>query len=208
MLISWNKSKIAWTCAAGIAAMAWMLPNLKAQFGGGGLGTAQGVAQAGGQAQEGGGMEGQEDPPRIYYRASLSAEATATSLKLGRKVPMRFPNETPLEDFIRKVKELTVDKDEPEGVMIYVDPIGLQEAEKTLASTITLDLTNIKLETALKLALNQLDLCYYVTEEGLVMITSKDSKNGGVDANALILDRLDALRAEVRQLRMIVGNKK
>lgn len=193
-----KSAKFAWACAAGIAATAWLAPTMHAQFRAPliqGIGTPERTEV--------------EQPPRIYYKAPISAEAAATWIKLGRKVPMRFANETPLEEFIKKVKELTADKDDPEGVMVYVDPVGLSEAEKTLASPITLDLANVKLDTALRLALSQLDLRFYVANDGILMITSKMGKTEEKDApEALILDRLDSLTKEVRQLRAAVNARK
>ena len=53
---------------------------------------------------------------------------------------MHFPNETPLEDVIKYVRTSTTSPAFPDGIPIYVDPLGLQEAEKTTASTVTIDL--------------------------------------------------------------------
>jgi hypothetical protein len=196
-----RNSKVAWACAGAIAATAWIVPSLSAQFR---SPLVQGIGP-----REPAAAEGVEPPPRIYYKAPISGEAAETWIKLGRKVPMRFPNETPLEEFIKRVKELTADKESPEGVMIYVDPVGLAEAEKTMASPITLDLANVKLETALRLALAQLDLRFYVASDGILMITSKDCKIEDKDApEALILDRIDSLRTEVRQLRSAINARK
>jgi hypothetical protein len=195
-----RNTKFAWACAAGIAATAWVLPTLSAQF-------RQPLLQGIGPREPARG-EGTNPPPRIYYKAPISAEAATTWIKLGRKVPMRFANETPLEEFIKKVKELTADKDDPEGLMVYIDPVGLSEAEKTMASPITLDLANVKLDTALRLALAQLDLRFYVANDGILMITSKDGRTEEKDApEALMLDRIDSLRAEVRQLRTAIHAK-
>jgi tetratricopeptide (TPR) repeat protein len=94
--------------------------------------------------------------------------------QLGERLTMSFPQETPLEDVLKYIKSNTQSEelDLPSGIPIYVDPIGLQEAEKTLASPVTLDLEGIPLKTSLRLILKQLDLTYTV-KDGLMTITSE-----------------------------------
>ena len=53
---------------------------------------------------------------------------------LKQPVPMHFHEETPLEDVLLFIKQATSGKD-GKGIPIYVDPIGLSEADKTMAST-------------------------------------------------------------------------
>ena len=62
---------------------------------------------------------------------------------------------------------------EPKGkpIPIYVDPIGLQQAERTLNSTVTIDLEGVPLKTSLRLALKQLGLAYCV-RDGVLIISS------------------------------------
>ena len=59
----------------------------------------------------------------------------------------------------------------PGGIPIYVDPIGLQDSDKTMASTVVIDLDGIPLKTTLRLLLKQLSL-EYVVKDGLMTITS------------------------------------
>ena len=56
--------------------------------------------------------------------------------RLGDLVPMKFVEETPLEDIIKHIRQATKSSDMPSGIPIYVDPIGLSEADKTLTSTV------------------------------------------------------------------------
>ena len=44
--------------------------------------------------------------------------------ELERPVPMRFPNQTPLEDVLKYIRDATMDAD-GKGIPIYVDPLGL-----------------------------------------------------------------------------------
>ena len=88
---------------------------------------------------------------------------------------MSFKEETPLEDVLKYVKPSTKGPAFPDGIPIYVDPIGLSEADKTMASTVrNIDVEGVPLRTTLKLLLNQLDLTY-VVRDGLLRITSNES---------------------------------
>ena len=57
---------------------------------------------------------------------------------------------------------------------IYVDPIGLQETEKSMTSTVRIDVEGVPLKTSLRLCLKQLDLVYSI-RDGLLLITSEES---------------------------------
>jgi serine/threonine protein kinase len=93
--------------------------------------------------------------------------------KLGTVVPFEFPNETPLEDVLKYVKKATGGPND-HGVQIYVDPIGLQEAEKTMISPVTFNAKNSPLGYCIEGVLNQLGLVYKV-DYGMLYITSKES---------------------------------
>jgi len=96
--------------------------------------------------------------------------------QLNERLAMPFPQETPLEEVLKYIRTNTVSEelDLPAGIPIYVDPVGLQEADKTITSPITLDLDGIPLKTSLRLILKQLDLTYTV-KDGLMTITSAKS---------------------------------
>ncbi len=94
--------------------------------------------------------------------------------ELGKLVDMQFPNETPLEDVIKYIRSCTKSATFPEGIPIYVDPIGLQEAEKTKISPVTFDIKQVALRTSLALMLKQLAMGYQV-KDGLLTITSQES---------------------------------
>ena len=61
-----------------------------------------------------------------------------------------------------------------DGIPIYVDPIGLQEAGVTMNSPVTVSSKAVPIRKALQDALGQLKLVYTV-KDGLMMITSKES---------------------------------
>ncbi len=91
--------------------------------------------------------------------------------ELNKVVSMSFPKETPLEDVIKYVKSATQSDRMPNGLPLYLEPEGLQEAEKTTSSPVTFEIEDAKLKTSLRLILKQLGLGYYI-KEGLVIITS------------------------------------
>jgi RNA polymerase sigma factor (sigma-70 family) len=94
--------------------------------------------------------------------------------KLEEPIAMSFTNETPLDDVLKYIKQATTSKTFA-GVPIYVDPIGLQEAERSLNSTVTIDLEGVPLRRTLQLVLAQLGLIYWV-EDGMIYITSEGSE--------------------------------
>jgi len=94
--------------------------------------------------------------------------------ELSKLIDMTFPNETPLEDVLKYIRACTKSSTYPEGIPIYVDPLGLQEAEKTTASPVIFDVKQVALRTALTLILKQLGLAYEV-KDGLLRITSQES---------------------------------
>ena len=92
---------------------------------------------------------------------------------LEQPVSMHFPTDTPLEDIKKYIENATEDKAAglPKGIPIYFDPQGLQDADKTMASTVSINLEGLPLKTTLELALKQLALTYRV-QDGLLFITS------------------------------------
>ena len=96
--------------------------------------------------------------------------------KLEEPISMSFANETPLDDVLKYIKQATTTRTYS-GIPIYVDPVGLQEADRSINSTVQLDLEGIPLRRTLQLLLTQLGLVYFV-EDGIVVITSEDSERG------------------------------
>ena len=111
----------------------------------------------------------------VYDPASHAVVA-----KLDEVVPMNFPTDTSLEDVVKYVRRSTISPEFPEGLPIYVDPQGLQDTDKTMASTVMIDLTGVPLKTTLRLLLRQLSLTYTI-DEGLLTITSTASEDVDFD---------------------------
>ena len=92
---------------------------------------------------------------------------------LAEPIPMPFANETPLDDVLKHIKEATAKAGRP-ALPIYVDPVGLQEAERSLTSPVSIEMEGIPLRTSLRLALKQLGMGYKV-EDGVLIITSEET---------------------------------
>jgi RNA polymerase sigma factor (sigma-70 family) len=99
---------------------------------------------------------------------------------MAEPLPMKYPTDTPLDDILEFIKKSTKSSRFPSGIPIYVDPIGLQEAEKTEQSTVKIDLEGVPLRRTLQLLLRQLGLAYLV-EDGMIYITSEDSAKAHLD---------------------------
>lgn len=157
----------------------------------------------------GGGFGGAEEAPPpgrvVYLRESLGAKALAVRSKLAQPVDMEFPNEIPLGDLLKYVAQATAGPEMERGIPIYVDPVGLQEAEKTLDSTVAIDLRGVPLAKSLTLALKQLGLAYTVDDDGLLLVTSEGDPAVPRDPPDLILEELARLRQEVAELKTVVG---
>ena len=90
--------------------------------------------------------------------------------KLDEPISMNFSNETPFEDILKYIRQATQGPNDA-GLPIYVDPVGLKEAEKTMTSPVSIDLEGVPLKTTLRLILKQMGLAYCV-KDGLVIISS------------------------------------
>jgi len=90
---------------------------------------------------------------------------------LEEPLPMTFTKETPLEFVLKYIRKRTTEKSGRAPIPIYVDPIGLQQAERSLNSTVIIDLEGVPLKTSLRLLLKQLDLAYCV-RDGVLIISS------------------------------------
>ncbi len=120
----------------------------------------------------GGGDEQAERTPLVLKSSPEDEKKNEAILaKLELPLAMKFATETPLEDVKKYIQDATQDEAGgfPIGIPIYVDPFGLQVADKTMSSTISIDLEGIPLRTTLRLMLHQLQLDYRVVGSLLVI---------------------------------------
>ena len=108
-------------------------------------------------------------PPNLQ----VSPPTAVILAKLQEPLDMVFPRETPLDDVLKYITRATKYGDRPSdpGIPIYVDPFGLQEAKKSLTSTVTINVTGAPLKVTLPQVLAQLGLAYLVGD-GVLLISS------------------------------------
>jgi len=130
-----------------------------------------------------------------------SPQEARTWLKL-HTTSLVFPKETSLEDLFKTIKTATKGRgtDDP-PIPVYLDPVGLQIADKTMNSPIQWDVEGVPLATSLPLILKQVGLRFYVMSNGLLIVSAETAEDTPPDPSALILDNLAMLRDEVATLR-------
>jgi hypothetical protein len=103
------------------------------------------------------------------------AKTKSIRQKLEAPISMSFADETPFEDVLKYIKSATRGPNDT-SIPIYVDPVGMVEAEKTMTSPVSLELEGVPLRITLRLVLKQLGLTYMV-RDGLLTITSERAEN-------------------------------
>jgi hypothetical protein len=102
---------------------------------------------------------------------------------LNEPLTTAYPNGASLEDMLKDIKVRTTGKPKlKSGIPIYVDPVGLQEANRTMTSKVKRPVITDRttLGDQIRQALEPLGLAYMV-RDGFMMITSKESWEGPAD---------------------------
>jgi hypothetical protein len=79
---------------------------------------------------------------------------------------------------LQEIKRVTTNGVLWDGIPFFVDPIGLQEAGRTMNSPVTVSSKGVPIRKALEDALGQPKLDYFV-RDGFLLITSKESALSG-----------------------------
>ncbi|MHB1560674.1 MAG: RNA polymerase sigma factor [Isosphaeraceae bacterium] len=125
---------------------------------------------------------------------------------LEEPVSMSFANETPLGDVLKYIKQATTSP-KFSGIPIYVDPVGLQDAERSLQSTIQIDLEGVPLRRTLQLVLTQLGLVYFV-QDGVLVITAADEEEVSLPPSMVSPTPLDRMVEKAERGEMSAGEIK
>lgn len=142
-------------------------------------------------------------PESRVISPTMSLEATRVWVKLQEPVEFHFGDGTTLEDLVKFVRDSTRDSARfPKGIPIYVDPNGLQDVDKTMQSPITIELDGLPLGKTFAIALKQLGLVYTIEPAGYVEVTSMGCDESLIDPGAVMLERMAAIRREIRALRI------
>ncbi len=110
---------------------------------------------------------------RVVLATDASPATKAVLAKLEQPIDMPFGSATPLADVLRFIKSATEQGPNDPGIPIFVDPAGLQRAERTMVSVVTIELEGVPLKTSLRLLLAQLNLAF-VVKDGSLAISSSD----------------------------------
>jgi hypothetical protein len=92
--------------------------------------------------------------------------------RLEDKIDLRF-EKTSLENVLKRIKSATLRGPNDRGIPIYVDPMGLLEAEKTLGTPVSFTAKGEPLKSSLERLLKSMSLTY-VVKDGFLMVTSQD----------------------------------
>jgi hypothetical protein len=114
-------------------------------------------------------------PPFVRRLAASSGDPVVAANArireaLEQPISMWFPVDTPLEHVVTYIQAATSGPG-AQGIPIFLDPVGLNEAEKTPHSPVVITLEAVPLKTSLRLALRELGLEYRI-EQGVLVITS------------------------------------
>jgi hypothetical protein len=92
------------------------------------------------------------------------------------RITMHVARDESLEDVLKRLKVMSISSRVPNGLPIYVDPIGLQEADATMMTTpgSDLDAKGESLKVFLNRVLKPMGLVSQL-RDGLVTVTSKES---------------------------------
>lgn len=141
--------------------------------------------------------------PRIYFGNPITPESAATWTMLQKKTAFRFEQPVSFEDLLKAIIAMSSDKD-GKTLKVFVDPVGLQEASRSMDSKVVMNVANVRIGTGLQAALDQLDLAYSVNPQGFVTITSAASIGADDESNTPLLDRLDTLEKGMAELRAAI----
>jgi hypothetical protein len=112
-------------------------------------------------------------PPAQPNLADLKRMTQQILQQLEEPIAMNFGNKTPLNDVLEYIKIATTTPN-MSGIPISVEPLGLQESNKSLNSTIQFERADLPLKTSLRLILKPLGLSYIV-KDGVLIIDSRSS---------------------------------
>jgi hypothetical protein len=112
---------------------------------------------------------------RGYRLLDRDPQTKVILARLQEKIDLTF-EKTPLEDVLTHIKQATSKGKDGKGIPIYVDPLGLQEADKTLTTPISFTAKGEPLKSSLARLLRSIDLTY-VVKDGFLMVTSSEDLN-------------------------------
>jgi RNA polymerase sigma factor (sigma-70 family) len=118
---------------------------------------------------------GEQEQQRLNEAARQATDKKTQLIKqkLDQVIDAEFPGLVTLADLLKHIRKATTDADYP-GIPIYVNPIGLQEAEQSMGVAIEVNRKQCSVREVLWWALHPLQLSYII-KDGFLMIDSRTS---------------------------------
>ncbi len=130
------------------------------------------LAYVGGEPRSQTAHRGEPADAAAKFRTATGPEKNALiRRKLETRIDAQFPKGATLETLLRHIREVTKDATYP-GIPIYVDPLGLAEAHKTMGTEVELNYKQQPIEAVLFYSLRPLGLSYSI-RDGFVRISSR-----------------------------------
>jgi hypothetical protein len=101
--------------------------------------------------------------------------------RLDREMSIDLRESGTLDDALAAIRDATDDREMPTGIPIYINPVGLLEASRSLSSPIHVKADKRPIREVLAAILDPLGLDYQVKER-LVIIDSRESIDEGIDS--------------------------
>lgn len=111
----------------------------------------------------------QAEPKAKANLDEISPRTKAILARLDEPTPVEFPEETPLDDVLRYIKRSTRKGADDPGIPIYIDPLGLQAAGRSLNSTVVIRVKGAPPKDTLPKVLSQVGLAYCVKDDVLII---------------------------------------
>ncbi len=131
-----------------------------------------------------------QNPKARSPATQLSPRTRAILARLDEPISLPFPDSAPFDDVLRYIKNVTKKARKDPDIPIYIDPLGLYEAQSTLTSTVRIDVQAVPLKLSLRQVLGQLGLAYVVKDDVIFISSPKgvdreQKKTAVVAADAL-----------------------
>jgi WD40 repeat protein len=130
---------------------------------------------------------------RVKLQKGKTLNIQAIRGRLDRPITMKFPQGIPLETFISEIIRATRGPGD-EGVPVYIEPIGLLVADRTMESPVTIDADRVPLKQVLSRALRPIGLDHAVLD-GVLAISAPDELEELADAKPAARDATPGTRA-------------
>jgi cyanophycinase len=132
--------------------------------------------------------------------AAITPRTRAILARLEERVSMPFPEETPLDEVLQHIRRAAEKGPDDPGLPIYIDPMGLQRAERSLNATVMIHETAIPLKDALTRVLASLRMAYIVKDDVLIVTDVQGVRQEQREVPVRACDATPATRALMARL--------